>query len=529
MVLVSGAHSSPEQRAEEERWLKQLSQPSESARVLAIYALTALKSKKAVPALLSIATEREEKDNRDRWMACRALGIIGDQSVVPQLVPLTYHYNRDTRLWAQISLVRLTGENFGRDVAAWREWWEKRGGKPPIPAKPVQWATSPQTRAYASPQAMDQADRQLLNQGGYGAGHPGYGRPTQQGNPPRIVSSSPADGAKDVDPATAQVTITFNQEMGQGITFNGQGASFPFLPGANASWRDRRTCVLPVELEAGRSYRIGLNQFSPNYQSFRSAQDAAMMPATICFTTRGTPKPAQAEAAKPLEPPKVSPGFPGVVEGIGWGSFRVGATRDELIKAYGPPDPNPGNPWMRWATHHVDCICDQSGHVAEVRFNEGFTLPLTSGVKIGSPEKDVLAAYGAPDSVLLQSQAKMFVYQRRGLILWVMGGKVFDFTAIKQREQLTERPLIGIGVELAKEDDHYMVRHVFTGSPALTAGLQEGDELLQIDGKPAKADEDITKRIRGASGTVVKIKVRKKDGEEVELSFTRAELQLPAR
>jgi hypothetical protein len=214
-----------------------------------------------------------------------------------------------------------------------------------------------------------------------------------------------------------------------------------------------------------------------------------------------------------------------VVEGVGWGSFRVGTTREDLIKAYGEPDPNPGNPWMRWTSHHVDCICGQDGHVAEVRFNEGFTLPLTSGVKIGSSEKDVLAAYGVPDSVLLQSQSKMFVYQRRGVLMWVMGGKVYDFTAIKQREQLAEHPMIGIGVALQKEKDHYVVYRVIAGSPALAAGLQEGDELLQVDGKAAKADaEDITKRIRGAAGTVVKIKVRKKDGKEVELAITRREL-----
>ena len=78
-----------------------------------------------------------------RWPAA-PWDIIGDLSVVPDLVQLTYHYDRETRLWAQISLVRLTGENFGRDVAAWRQWWEKQGGKPPIAAETVAWATSPE-------------------------------------------------------------------------------------------------------------------------------------------------------------------------------------------------------------------------------------------------------------------------------------------------------------------------------------------------------------------------------------------------
>ena len=60
----------------------------------------------------------EGEEQWDRHTACRALGMLGDSSVVPELVHLTYHYNWNTRQWAQISLVRLTGQNFGRDVAA---------------------------------------------------------------------------------------------------------------------------------------------------------------------------------------------------------------------------------------------------------------------------------------------------------------------------------------------------------------------------------------------------------------------------
>jgi hypothetical protein len=152
----------PKQKADEERWLKQLSSDNESARTLAIYALMAMRSKKAVPGILQIAADRKEKDNADREYACRALGIIGDSSVVPDLVHLTYHYNQDTRFWAQISLVRLTGENFGCDVAAWRQWWEKQGGNPPISEEKVAWATSPEMLQYADPKAMEAADNHIL-------------------------------------------------------------------------------------------------------------------------------------------------------------------------------------------------------------------------------------------------------------------------------------------------------------------------------------------------------------------------------
>jgi hypothetical protein len=173
----------PKEKADEERWLRQLSSDNESARTLAIHALTAMNSKKAVPGILQIAADRKEKDNADREEACRALGIIGDLSVVPDLVHLTYHYNRDTRFWAQISLVRLTGENFGRDVAAWKQWWEKQGGKPPISQETVAWATSPEMLRAADPKEMEAADRQIIEMAqklttGTSAGTPNSAAPT---------------------------------------------------------------------------------------------------------------------------------------------------------------------------------------------------------------------------------------------------------------------------------------------------------------------------------------------------------------
>ena len=514
--------SSQEKAAKEEELLKQLSSDEESERVKAIDGLVALGSKKAVPGILKIAADRKEKNNWDRHTATRALGMLGDSSVVPELVSLTYHYNWNVRQWAQIALVRFTGQNFGRDVAAWRQWWEKQGGKPPISPDPVKWATSPEMLKYADPKAMDESDRQLLTQ------TERYGRPAQPtDNPPRIVSTSPADGAKEVDPATAEVTVTFDRDMASGCTWNGDGPDFPFLAGVNAFWRDRRTCVLPVKLQPGRSYRVGLNLFSPNFQAFCSVAGARALPTTINFATRGTRKPdGNAEASKRRpEPPTATPSSQAVAEGIGWERFRVGATREELIKAYGDPEPNPGNPWMKWTSrYHVDCICDQQGHAAEVRFNKGFSLPLTFGVKIGSSEKDVLSAYGIPDSVLLQSQAKMFVYHKRGVIMWVIDDKVFDFTVT---ERQAGDSMIGIGVALDKEENRVVVRAVFAGSPAASAGLQPGDELRQIDGQAVKADlADVVQRIRGPADAAVKIKVRKKDGKEIELAIPRRRFQL---
>jgi HEAT repeat protein len=105
----------------------------------AINSLAALHSAAAAPALRRIAFDRREKDNRDRWMAVRALGLLGDRQSVPEMIHLLYHYNSNTREWAQISLVRVTGQNFGDDWRAWGDWWNSQGGQPPFNPEIIHW------------------------------------------------------------------------------------------------------------------------------------------------------------------------------------------------------------------------------------------------------------------------------------------------------------------------------------------------------------------------------------------------------
>jgi hypothetical protein len=167
----------PEQRAAKEaQWLVELRTLEGRAAIPAINGLAKLRSGKAVPGLLRIAAERREKDNRDRWMATRALGIIGDDSVVPELVHLTYHYNTNARLWAQISLVRLTGQNFGADVAAWQRWWHEQGRRPEIAGERVSW-TSRQGLLTdpAEQREQDQQTVQRLRAGASGGAAAGQG------------------------------------------------------------------------------------------------------------------------------------------------------------------------------------------------------------------------------------------------------------------------------------------------------------------------------------------------------------------
>ncbi|MCC6233893.1 MAG: HEAT repeat domain-containing protein [Verrucomicrobiales bacterium] len=109
----------------EERLTDALKGPMNREYYQAINSLAALHATNALPELRRIGLERRDKDNRDRWMSIRALGMLGDRASVPELVHLVYHGNANTRWWAQISLVRLTEQNFGADWQAWGRWWNE--------------------------------------------------------------------------------------------------------------------------------------------------------------------------------------------------------------------------------------------------------------------------------------------------------------------------------------------------------------------------------------------------------------------
>ena len=115
---------------------------------------------------------------------------------------------------------------------------------------------------------------------------------------PRILKTSPAVGAKDVDPATKEITITFDRDMAGGFSWTGGGPEFPpGRSGEKPTWRDKRTCALPVTLEAGKYYRVGIN--STSHQNFRGADGVPVKPSAIYFTTKGAGDDVQQKTAKP--------------------------------------------------------------------------------------------------------------------------------------------------------------------------------------------------------------------------------------
>jgi beta-lactamase regulating signal transducer with metallopeptidase domain len=137
-----------------------------------------------------------------------------------------------------------------------------------------------------------------LTDGQSGANPPTASSPDSNGQP-QIISTSPMNGVTDVDPALTEITVTFDRDMGGGMSWVGGGPDFPKSPqDAKARWQDKRTCVLPVILQAGRYYRVGIN--SQSYQNFRGVNGVPANPSAVYFTTQGASEALQRRVKAPI-------------------------------------------------------------------------------------------------------------------------------------------------------------------------------------------------------------------------------------
>jgi carboxyl-terminal processing protease len=91
----------------------------------------------------------------------------------------------------------------------------------------------------------------------------------------------------------------------------------------------------------------------------------------------------------------------------------------------------------------------------------------------------------------------------------------------------------GVGLLMTQHGDDVVVHWPFPGGPAARAGVQPGDVLVAIDGKPltdaptATRHEMASRLVRGAAGTEVRLRLQR-DGSAVELTMQRSGVQKDA-
>ena len=116
----------------------------------------------------------------------------------------------------------------------------------------------------------------------------GLSAPLALAQPCGVVATTPPAGSLAINSAkTKAIVVTFNQAMLPGrwsFVKNPKLGAFPKLAG-KPKFTDERTCVLPVELQPGVTYAVGIN--TEGYGNFR-AQAAPSTPCgahQIIFTT----------------------------------------------------------------------------------------------------------------------------------------------------------------------------------------------------------------------------------------------------
>ena len=109
---------------------------------------------------------------------------------------------------------------------------------------------------------------------------------TLESVPPVVLKTVPEAGTADVDPQLTEIKVTFTKDMQDGswswATLSKE--SFPQLNGQPKYLADKRTCVLPVKLEAGKTYAIWVN--TSKFVNFKDTDGRSAVPYLLVFRTK---------------------------------------------------------------------------------------------------------------------------------------------------------------------------------------------------------------------------------------------------
>jgi RNA polymerase sigma factor (sigma-70 family) len=105
--------------------------------------------------------------------------------------------------------------------------------------------------------------------------------------PPVVLSVEPAVGATGVDPGIKEIRVIFSKKMTDKSWSwpTGNKYAAPKVEGGTIHFEpDGRTCVMPVKLEPGKTYVVGIN--SERFHGFQDAQGHPALPYLLVFRTK---------------------------------------------------------------------------------------------------------------------------------------------------------------------------------------------------------------------------------------------------
>ena len=103
---------------------------------------------------------------------------------------------------------------------------------------------------------------------------------------PVVIKSVPESGSAAVDPSLTEIRVTFSKEMQPGVWSWGliNKESYPGTSESPRYLEDKRTCVLPVKLEPGKTYAVWIN--TEKLQNFKDPKGLVAVPYLVVFKTR---------------------------------------------------------------------------------------------------------------------------------------------------------------------------------------------------------------------------------------------------
>jgi hypothetical protein len=105
--------------------------------------------------------------------------------------------------------------------------------------------------------------------------------------PPSVVKTVPQAGDTAVDPALKEITVTFSKDMmteRMWAVCQISKETFPQPAGQIHYLSDKRTCVIPVKLEPGKTYVLWFNL--GKFNSFRDTDNHPSVSYQLVFQTR---------------------------------------------------------------------------------------------------------------------------------------------------------------------------------------------------------------------------------------------------
>ena len=111
--------------------------------------------------------------------------------------------------------------------------------------------------------------------------------PSVKNMAPSVVKTVPQAGATDVDPALKEITVTFSKDMITDRMWSVCQISketFPETAGKIHYLPDKRTCVVPVKLEPGKTYVLWFNR--GQFNSFHDTGNNPAIPYMLVFETK---------------------------------------------------------------------------------------------------------------------------------------------------------------------------------------------------------------------------------------------------